>query len=849
MKSIKTTVSIIALTAAMAFSVPSGAYAEDGDEYQFNIKSQLLTAAIKEFTQQTNSQILYSKKIIGLKTQGLSGKYNLQEGLSQLLKNMNLYLKRTDQNTYAIVEKSSNISEEGHQHIGYNTAAHYRANLGEYVDEGDLGEGVDIELDEIVVTASRREQVLQDVPASISVVNPQEFTNAGLSSLDDIIEYTPGFHVNAGTGQRGRGSISARSVGQIGPGPVVSVYVDDTPLSSNSGFASGGTLFYDGLLGDIERVELIKGPQGTLFGATAIGGAVRYITKKPALEEARGRVSANLSDTKHGGFTQVYSGNVSVPVVKNKLGISVAGFYEDNGGLIDRVDPTTGLVTIENADASETYGYSGDILLKASENFDIRMKFLHQKLTYNGTGSVNLADADKTPTFGELRTSTPFSDQSTKQTFASAAINYDFEWASLTATSSYAKYNLEQSSDLTASFAAFADTLLGRPIGTTTEVPFLTPKSSEKYIQEVRLTSDDSDSFEWILGLYYADETTTNSQLAIANPGEHLLADIALPSEYNEYAAFANLTYYITPNFDVGFGMRYADTQMDLNSTTTGPLVGESDTGGLPTANAKVKTYLFTARYRLDEDTSFYGRVASGYRPATANLPVLNLSQEIVEQDDLWSYEVGAKGSLSDDFLSYDIALWYLDWKNFQTFVNFFGLSTAGNAKGGITAKGFEASFTMKPVDGLNILSTVAYSDSSLNENEPELNGLKGQSVPTVPEWTATTRASYDYAVSGNITGSVSGGFRYVKGSRSSFADGDPGDATINLPSDSYVLADVAAGFYMDNISLNLYVTNLFDKEAYSSANASVIPNSTIFVAAGTPVTPRTIGAVLSYEF
>lgn len=732
--------------------------------------------------------------------------------------------------------------------------------LGVTSAQADEKPAVDIiTMDEIIVTTSRREQALQDVPASITAINPVEFIASGLTSIGDIIEYTPGFSIDRGKGQRGRGSITARGVGQQGSIAVVAVYVDDIPMTSNSGQSGGAGVFFDGLLGDLERVEMIKGPQGTLYGATAIGGAIRYITKNPALEEMRGGAGVNLSGTKDGGFNQIYNGYLSVPLIEDKVGVTLSGFYEEDGGLVDRVSLDTGDVIKKNADSSKSYGFSGDVLFQASENLDIRVRALHQKVEFNGISSVRIADASKATTYGKLRGDDQFSSQNTKQTFVSATLNYDFDWGTLTATSSYVKYDIGTVIDLTSQYAGIVDFIQDVPPGTTTEVPFSSPVSSEKYVQEVRLTSQNSDKFEWIVGLYHADESTTQDQLAISQPGDFLAFQASFPTEYAEYAAFANLTYYITPDFDLTAGMRYATMTMDMSLVTDGPLIGTSDET-LPKAKADIQTFLFAVRYRPSEDMSLYARVASGYRPASANLPITNpvspfqiLTQIVLEKDDLWSYEVGAKGNLADGLFTYDVSLWYLDWNNFQSPVFFFGLSSSANAAGGITAKGFEGSFTLNPANGFTITSTLAYTHSTLNADEPGLNGLKGQFVPTVPQWTASSRARYNFDISGDMIGNIGAGFRYVQGSPSAFTDGDPGDTGINIPSDSYFLADLNAGVRRGDVALNFYVTNLFNKAAFVNVLASLTPtldpSVTLLNATGTPVTPRTIGAVLSFDF
>ena len=713
------------------------------------------------------------------------------------------------------------------------------------------------EMELITVTASRRVQVLQDVPAAVSVVNPTEFANAGLTEVSDIVEYTPGFSMTKGAGQRGRGSITARGVSQLGNTAVVSVYVDDVPMTSNSGFAGGGGLFFDGLLGDIERVEMIKGPQGTLFGATSVGGAMRYITRKPSTDEVRGSVNVNLSDTNEGGFNQTYSGYVSVPVIEDELGITVSGFSEDNAGFVDRINPDSGEILKENADSSKNKGGSIDVLYTPSEDLEVRLKALQQKSEYNGTSLVRISGEDKKPVYGNLVGDDQLSFNTYENTLVSGSLDYYFEDITLTATSSFVKYETESVVDFTAAFSGLADLLQGNPPGTTTSVPFSSPVSSEKNVHELRLTSEDSDTLEWITGLYYADESTEADQLGIAQPGDYLAFQVSFPSEYKEKAIFANGTYYVNENFDITAGMRFAKTNMTLEYTTAGVLAGGTSNEVLPEADATIQTYLLAARYRVNDDMSLYSRVASGYRPASSNLRISNpltgelITQPFIEQDDLWSYEIGAKGNIDDGFLQYDISIWTLDWDQFQAPVRAFGLNSLANADDGITATGFEASFDVDFDNGFTLITNIAYSDSTLNSDEPSLNGLKGASVPDIPKWTASARANYSFELSNTMMANISGGFRYTDSFSTAFSDGDVNDAAVDIESDDYVIADLNAGVELDNVSVNLYVTNLFDKKAFANVGATNIPSATgVFLdAAGIPVVPRTVGVSLSYNF
>src|SRR5258708_16158651 len=183
-------------------------------------------------------------------------------------------------------------------------------------------------LQEIIVTAARREQPLQDVPASVAVVDPDQFAQGGLNSLADVLAYVPGV-IFIDNGAPGQGSITMRGVANVFSTASVGIYIDDIPYGSETSFAESANFALDALFADIDRVEVIKGPQGTLYGASSMGGALRYITREPSLTEVSGRISTDFSDTYHGGFNQLYKGSVSGPLIHDMLAISLSGFYQN----------------------------------------------------------------------------------------------------------------------------------------------------------------------------------------------------------------------------------------------------------------------------------------------------------------------------------------------------------------------------------------------------------------------------------------------------------------------------------------------------------------------------------------
>ncbi|MFC6631964.1 TonB-dependent receptor [Microbulbifer taiwanensis] len=731
------------------------------------------------------------------------------------------------------------------------------AQASEEADSGIIEEYPAME--EITVTASRRSQNIQDVPAAVAAVDPETFTKSGLTSINDLLSYTPGYFATsgstggAGAGQRGRGSIGARGVAQQGSTAVTAVYVDDVPMTSNSGFSDGGALFFDGLLGDIERVEMIKGPQGTLFGATAISGAVRYISREPTLHSQRASLTADLSTTADGELNEMYRGFYSVPLVEDKLGLTVSGFSAKDGGYVDQVDAASGEVIQENANDGDDYGYSADLYFEPSDRLNLRLKGLKQETSFGMGSAVNIASLKGRETYGELTSNAAFGENEAGHQVLSGSLNYEFDGATLNITSSRVEYDLSLVQDYL-QYASAMELVYGLAPGTLTEATFTTAKSSEKNVHEMRLTSTGEGKIEWITGLYHADESTDNFQHLVGRPGEYLGLYADFPSEYKELAAFGNLTYYITPDFDLTAGMRYAQTELGLTTSIDGVLALPGFTEYEP-AEANIQTYLFTARYRPGENTSLYTRVASGYRPATASIPLMHpltgeqLTETKIDQDDLWSYEFGAKGESADGLFSYDTALWYLDWKNFQTTVTYFGANSQDNANDGVEAYGFEGSFTVQPTADFNVVTAIAYTNSTLSGDEPGIFGSAGDPIPRVPEWTFSSMARYDYDLSSEMYGWLTGGFRYVDSAPSAFENGDPLNPATNMESDAHFLVDVSAGIEWRDTVFNLYVNNLFNERAYSAYFAQDIPGTDILNITGVPVKPRTIGLSATYSF
>ena len=710
-------------------------------------------------------------------------------------------------------------------------------------DEAGVADGIVMEA--IVVTATRREERLQDVPFAITAVDPDDYRSSGVLNTKDVVDFVPGIDfVPFAGGPGGTGAIIARGINQDAIStPVVSVYVDDLSITSTSFLSSAN--YVDLFLLDIERVEFLKGPQGTLYGSNAIAGAVRYITRKPSLDGFRAFASANLSTTKDGGFNQTYRAQLSAPIIEDKLGLTVTGFYDAYGGLLDAVD-ADGALLREDGDDHDRFGVSADLYFTPTDKLDLRFNYIRQDMDFAALRASSVStDTDGVPLFGRFDAIVdPDSTQAHAFEMFAGTASYDFGWAVLTSVTGHSELLIERDEN-TLSLAPLVDIRFDLPPGTTTSVPLAGDTPTERFVQELRLTSAENGTFEWIFGVFYADEKTTDRRTVTGQPDDNLLFDRDLNAAFEEIAGYLDVRYYLTPKLDVSAGFRISSQKTEFVEEL---LFVPNDTFTDAQTSAVTDTYAFGFRYRPSNGVSVYGRVASGFRPPISQASVVIGGIETdrdIESDTVWSYELGAKGNFAGGSGSFDVALFYADWDAFQArILDPVGGAFNANAPGGITIKGIEAAVGLRPVDGLSIDTTVAFTDSALADDTPEVFGLEGQQTPNVPKWTASARARYDFAIATLADAYVGGGVRYSGPRRSAFQDDNPAVPEFNLTSDDYVLVDVSAGVSRGHISVDFYVKNLFDEYEFFFARST--PARGTFVG---NVAPRTIGGTVTLDF
>lgn len=692
---------------------------------------------------------------------------------------------------------------------------------------------------DVIVTAQKREERASETPLSLSVLTGEALQAAGATQLADFAATVPGLSFTSnGVGQ---GQVNLRGVTTgLNVGSTVGIYVDEVPYGSSTSFAGAAQLALDVGLFDLDRVEVLRGPQGTLYGASTMGGLLKYVTKAPDPTRFGGGLRAGVSTTAHGGIGYDLAGAVNAPFAGDTAAVRLNGFYTEDGGFVDNR-----LSGVQDVNQSEVYGGRGDLLFNPTDALSIRLTGFAQEITRDGSGSVDFIGATGRPVDGEYdqrRFAEPFA-----QSFrlASAVVDYDFGPLQLTSITSYQTSDVDYVTDVSALYVPLLGGF-GLALGST---PLVKAVNTDKFTHEARLAGSVG-AFDWIVGGFYTREKSFQLQTLPATdptgaPFPLNLLTAELPSLYEETAAFGTLTWHVTDRLDLSGGLRYATNDQTYEQNASGLLGGPAPKRS---SNENVTTYLANARYRLTDRSIGYLRYATGYRPGGPNM-VLNdpvtgnpLAPPTFDSDSLESYEAGYKASTADGRFSVDAGVYYIDWQDLQIVALRNGVGVVANASSA-AIKGAELTVTARPTPALALVAALSLLDAELDADSPDLGGLKGDSLPDSPDVTVALSADYGFSVAG-YEADVGATVRYVDDRVSSF-DMSAGTPQHALP--NYTTVDLRAGIDLNGVRAQVYVRNLFDEFGELSATTS------FSVAGGpiqiTPLRPRTVGLTLTKRF
>lgn len=696
-------------------------------------------------------------------------------------------------------------------------------------------------LQEVVVTAQKRSEDVQDVPAAVTAISSQLLDDLHATQLTDIGNYVPSLQVNS-AGTPGQTSLSIRGIAPVGPGATVATYIDDTPIGSSSAYGGGIAFALDLLPYDMQRVEVLRGPQGTLYGASSMGGLLKYVLTAPALDHFEMRVGGDTfglaAAGKAGGGGRV---TLSGPLIDGTLGVTASYATESTPGFIDNA------VTGE-ADQNAYRQQSGrlGLLWSPSDVVSVKLNALYQKTNADGNATIALDSTTLQPLVGERRDNnlTPQPFQKEIQ-YYSGTVDYNLSWADFIAASSYSRSQTSQTQDASYSYGV-AFPAFGFPEGTSQYRYVLHLK---KYTQELRLQSPAGARLEWLGGLFWTYEDSSNYQSPTAatlagapivelNP----IFTAQLPSTYREYAGFGDLTYHLTAAVDLLGGVRYSKNKQVFSELADSPILTPVDLRDQK-SNEGVTTYNAALRYRFAPGWMAYARVASGYQPGGPNLAIPGVPTTF-GSDRLTNYEIGLKSELMDRRLLLDVDAFYIAWKDIQLLSNGAGFSygtNGGNAK----SEGVEAHVLYRPVSSWTFDGTFSYVDAVLTEDVPQIGGVDGDRLPNIPRYSGSIRATYSHDLSANWTGTVGAGLR-AQDRRFS----DVNHAFDSRPLPGYGALDLQASLSNDRYTIRVFGKNITDKRAYLTYTPQVnqaFGNITQIEAA--VLQPRVVGISIDAKF
>jgi len=807
----------VSLCGALA---PAAARAGDSaQQTTFEIPAQPLESALRTLAKQADIQILFSPGITaGINAPAINGAMSAREALNALLKSTALEFTVQDKDTVVVRPRRSTTP----------TPAKPAANTDSEVQGSTL--------EEVVVTAQKREERLQDVPVPVTALNAGTLAASNQVRLQDYYTQIPGLTVTPSE-FNGSATISIRGItsGDF-TNPTVGITVDDMPYGSSTALG-GGYLVPDLDPSDLARIEVLRGPQGTLYGASSIGGLLKYVTVDPSTESLSGRLQAGINTVHNGprpGFD--VSGAVNLPVT-DTLALRASGFARRDPGYIDNVRNGQ-----RASNEAQVYGGHLSALWRPSAAFSLKLSALLQDSHLFGSPSVTLE-----PGLADLQQDflpgTGYVDR--KFQAYSATVKAKLGWFDLTSVTGYSINNLSDAADYTSAIGMYYTVpLFGVQGSPNTDV-----NRTNKFSQELRLAAVIGARFEWLLGDFYTHERSPFlEQFLAADPNGRVVGNSASFSwfvTYAEIAGFTDLTYHVTDQFDVQFGARESQIRQSYAEIDSGPYVAAFEDPGGPSpllfpevvVHSSAFTYLVTPEYKVSPDLMVYARLASGFRPGGPNptASVFGLPGSF-RPDKTQNYEIGVKGDALDHKLSFDGSVYYIAWRDLQlslvdpaNSLSFY--SNGSRAK----STGLELSVESRPLAGLKIGASVTWNDAVLTQDFPVKSLAVGNAGDRLPY---SSRYSGNLSVEENMplgrlgVGFVGATATYVGDRIGAFTGSAQRQ---DLP--AYTRADLRAGLTHDSWTTTLYINNLTDRRGLLGGGVgTLIPSSFEYIQ------PRTAG-------
>ncbi len=842
--------------------------AEKGAIYDINIETQSTASALMKLARDTGVQIIFPNSL-GRDTESpaLAGQFTLDQALGKILAESNLQYEFTDEKT--LVVRAAEGGKSGSK-------------------TRDMDDRKDNMVEEIIVTAQKRGAgtSIQDTAMAITAIGGETVEKRGLVGMADYLGTLPGVSVqDRGAGQN---SIVIRGVAASPQTETeaVGTYFGEFPLGGARGASgSGAASSADLKLVDIGRIEVLRGPQGTLYGSGSMGGTVRVMPKAPNLESLEGQIATRMSQTGGpGGTNTMVQGVLNLPLIEDTLAIRAVAYKYNNSGYIESVTASSdqidagvaaavaqgGVAREDDEVAGDDYlGYRISALWQASENLDITLSHIRQDIDQDGFPEVNLNLPGK---FQQARIhvgQNGLITENLSQEFEATnlVINYDAGWG--TFTSSTAAIQADTAAPEDVSFVLFIP------------VEQVVKNKIDHFVQELRFSSDFDGPFQVLAGMYIEDidtdmdsalNWTGNDPAAEANvlaawplpadapPGfawSDWTAPIGLIETTEQKAFFAEFAWEFTDQLALTVGGRHFDYEQKSELITGAQNVFSQNYLELRNATGgeeKGQNYKVNLTFTPSEDVLLYGQWSEGFRIGTTQFRPQNPQcynddgllvlvdgstlefSSTVKPDNLESFEFGFKTSLAENRVTLNGAIYRINWEGIPVAVlGVCGTGVTINA-GKSTAEGIELESKIHLADDWRLDLSASYGTSTLAEQSSI--GNSGDDLPGSADFNMSAGLEYDFTLAGHDA--------FARLDYSYQSEYYNNTRKVGEAAGGYGLVNVKSGVRIGKIDIDLFVHNLLDEDGFTWVE-------TVWSTLGSPRAyrqrPRTAGVNLAYHF
>jgi iron complex outermembrane recepter protein len=747
-------------------------------------------------------------------------------------------------------------------------------------------------LQEVLVTATRREELLSKVPISVAAYSQEAMDQLAIRDIDDIAKLTPGVtfaQANPGSGT----NIQIRGISSLVGAATTGIYIDDTPIQIRSIGYFPSNVYPE--VFDLDRVEVLRGPQGTLFGAGSEGGTVRFITEEPSLKTFSQYARSEIAGIDGGGLNYEGGAAAGGPIIDDELGFRVSAWYRRDGGWIDRVDHTTPEIFDSDSNRQDHSAIRAALTLQPASGLQITPSVYYQTGRFNNT---NLYwNTLSNPGNNTYRNGDPLG-QPGSDTFTLSTVRVAYATDALLVTSGTAYFRRRSTIDL--DYSTVVPDVVGGPTAPPFGIPGFTSRTNEydgqdNFTQEIRFQPNErNERLNWLAGLFYSHaiqtsfegiggenlDTLTEALFGVPD-AEAIFGPNFQPGDYafvsenhaldDQYAIYGNLDYGFTEKLKGTVGVRVARVESYFDNSQGGPFGGGTPVTTSTSTSATPVTPKFELGYQADPGNLYYTSISKGYRVGGGDAPVplpecsadlasigLTKTPDTYSADSLWSYEVGAKNRIGDQF-RIESSAYFIDWRNIQqqVFLPNCDFKYVANL-GSLHSQGFDMNIQYQPVDPLVLGAAIGYNDSKYTQNvyPGAIHGTGPNSVIVskndtidAPPWTVTLISHLAFPTSGPVSHVYfNSDFVYRTRNNGVLASSDPNSLSYDprLPrmSMEHILG-VRAGLTLGNLDLSIFSTNVTNSIATTFTLHDSLTGP-LFKQVG--IEPRVVGLTFIYR-